>query len=306
MEMDFQQHTRSPKRWRANVSNSRTTDAPIPQPRVRLRKWNRHGRIVRRAHVRPYEGLSGDAIEAIVADNAKRKAWRDRSATLLASEANAKGGVCAAVAVDIELSAKHVADELAKWIDSANPEGFVTIPMPITDESRARPHSFYLKLWALQAERALWGTSAQRVRNPDDRLRWFFVKEKKADGMVHWHAACCFPKRPMKIERERGMLPLAERCALLQRTLIRLSKRTPQPYRQHAPGAMAQREVERHVGAGSSLLHDMRGNDIQVIPFEHPHHANYMVKQRPLTRDDPDRLFILQWNPTPNPTPERT
>jgi hypothetical protein len=164
----------------------------------------------------------------------------------------------------------------AAWIDGTiRPTAFVTLLLPFAPghqaatNRRVRDHRFYLNLWTRQAEAALWGASALRIQNHDDRCLFFVVRETirqdwTHDGVLkkftHYHAPCRMPGRPMLAERERGMLPTDERCPLLQAALVEASKTTPEPY------------------AKKNSLDCLRGADILVEPYR-PEHATYIFKQ---------------------------
>ncbi len=172
---------------------------------------------------------------------------------------------------------------LSTWInDTVRPNAFITLLLPFTpgyrtaDRRRVRDHQFYLNLWTRTAEAALWGKSAFRIENHDDRCLFLFVQETirqawTKDGtpqkLTHYHASCRMPARPMIIERGRGILSIEERGALLQTALIDASKATPEPY-------------------AKNLSRDsLRGADIQVQPYR-PEHAPYIFKQlRPRFRE---------------------
>ena len=72
---------------------------------------------------------------------------------------------------------------LSMWInDTVRPNAFVTLLLPFTpgyrtaEPRRVRDHQFYLNLWTRTAEAALWGKSAFRVENHDDRCLFLFVQ----------------------------------------------------------------------------------------------------------------------------------
>jgi hypothetical protein len=202
---------------------------------------------------------------------------------------------------------------LSAWIDSSiRPTAFVTLLLPFTPGYRTasdrgvRDHQFYLNLWTRKTEAELWGASALRIQNHQDRCLFLVVRETvRQDWMhdgtlhkfTHYHAPCRMPARPMLVEQERGMLPITERCALLQSALIEASKTTPAPY------------------AKKSSLDRLRGADIQVQPYRSDH-ATYMFKQLspmfrehwierladPLVRDH--ELFVLPHLPNKKPRAE--
>lgn len=140
--------------------------------------------------------------------------------------------------------------ETMDWIEQQiRPNAFVTVVLPV--KRNARDHQFYLKLWTREAERALWGPSALRIRNHADRCLWLFVHQtitkrdltnpkSKPIPFHHYHGLLRMPRfshqfrghsRPMLKETKcQRMLPLTERCSLMQDALIAASKRTPQPY----------------------------------------------------------------------------
>jgi hypothetical protein len=160
------------------------------------------------------------------------------------------------------------------WMNNTvHPNAFVTLLLPYAagclKRRRVRDHQFYLNLWTRTAEAALWGKSALRVENHDDRCLFLFVQETirqdwtkngKPQKLTHYHALCRLPARPMLEERERGMLSTEDRCARLQAALVEASKATPEPY------------------AKTLTLDSLRGADIQVQPYR-PEHALYIFKQ---------------------------
>lgn len=165
---------------------------------------------------------------------------------------------------------------LSTWINNTvRPNAFVTVLLPFTPGyqpvkgRRVRDHQFYLNLWTRTAEVSLWGKSALRVDNYEDRCLFLFVQETirqdwtnngKPQKLTHYHALCRMPARPMLEERERGMLSTEERCARLQAALVGVSKATPEPY------------------AKNLSLDSLRGANIQVKPYR-PEHAPYIFKQ---------------------------
>jgi hypothetical protein len=168
-------------------------------------------------------------------------------------------------------------ESLSLWLDTTiQPNAFVTILMPYTpgvrptERRRVRDHKFYLNLWTRKAEAALWGKSSLNIANNSDRCLYFFVMETirqdwfrdgKPRKFPHFHALCRMPARPMLVERKTGMLPIVERCGVLQAALGEASRTTPEPY------------ARRH------SCDRMRGADILVKPYVGLNHARYIFKQ---------------------------
>jgi hypothetical protein len=150
------------------------------------------------------------------------------------------------------------------WIDlTLKPTAFVTIDMPhatLDDDLRTgrvprSPH-FYFPLLARRAERILWGMSAMRVHDRFDRCFWFGVHE--TEPYLHFHLLLWIPERPMRVEKETGLMSTAERLARVHAALVQASAVTPEAF-----------------ATGDSLREHLREN-IQVKPYGR-HHAEYLV-----------------------------
>lgn len=137
------------------------------------------------------------------------------------------------------------------------PDVFGTLLLPVTDLNDVRDHQFYLSLWTRTVEATLFGKSALRIKNNDDRCVWLFVRETTTEN--HYHAACRLPLRKMLEEHQTGRVLTTEgKCQRLQAALVQASTKTPEPYQ--------------------NPLSTLRGADIQVKPWV-PEHAQYIFKE---------------------------
>ncbi len=164
------------------------------------------------------------------------------------------------------------------WMRSdVHPNAFLTIPIPSL--AWTRPLQHYLTLWTRKAESALWGASALKLGNPDDRCQWIFVKEtltqawsKRAPTapmgrFAHVHALVRMPARLMKKEHRLGYaLPIEDRCRRLAEALIEASRSTPAPFaKRHQSGVGAAVDVrpyrdDAEVSHATYLLKQLRGH----------------------------------------------
>ena len=147
------------------------------------------------------------------------------------------------------------------WMKDLQPNAFVTINLPHELNRRRVPRDaqFHLNLWTRAAEAKVLGPRTLKDADYNRRIVWLFRREVAPDGLVHYHGIAKFPAA-RAWRHESTSADLADRCGRLRDTLMRASRRTPEPY-------------------ATSVIDRMRGADIDVRPFDGEHdHAGYLLK----------------------------